>query len=211
MNIYKQYLEICFHLLEDEEPAVFLNEAFSGPRFLQYPFDILQGLKLTPQSSKYHPEGNVWNHTMLVVDEAAGVRDQSRNSKVFMWAALLHDIGKVSTTKIKGDRITSYDHDRAGAKLAKELILHLTDEIEFADEVSVLVRYHMQMLFVLKKLPFADIKGMMRSTDVNEVALLGLCDRLGRINSNREHEERNKKLFLEECGRYHRYQEVRIG
>lgn len=211
MSLYELYQEVCFHLLEDEKPSVFLNGAFNSRKFLLYPFEMLHRLKTTPQSPKYHPEGNVWNHTMLVVDEAAKLRNKSKKSKVFMWAALLHDIGKPSTTKIRGDRITAYDHDKEGAKLAKEFILHITDDGGFADEISALVRFHMQVLFTAKKLPFADIESMIQKTDVHEVALLGLCDRLGRVNSNRELEEQNIKFFLEECDRNHRHREVSIG
>jgi len=54
----------------------------------------------------------------------------------------------------------------------------------------------MQILFVVNELPFADINGMKRNTDINEVALLGLCDRLGRTGYDRKKEEENIELFL---------------
>ncbi len=86
------FSEINLHLLEDEQPSLFFNQFSKLPLFNQYPLKLLNNLKQTNQSPKHHPEGNVWNHTMLVLDEAAKVKDKSQNKKVFMWAALLHDI-----------------------------------------------------------------------------------------------------------------------
>lgn len=144
-----------------------------------YPFDMLIKLKNTAQSKKFHPEGNIWNHTMFVVDKAARLKHKSKNIEVFMWAAFLHDIGKPKTTKIRGNKITAYDHDKAGAKLSKDFLSVFTDDYKFIQDVSVLIRWHMQILYVVKNLPFAEIKSMKKQVDINEVALLGLCDRLG--------------------------------
>ncbi|PKM62472.1 MAG: phosphohydrolase [Firmicutes bacterium HGW-Firmicutes-21] len=198
-NTLEIYTEINRHLLQESKPSDYLNEICNSSLFKKHPFIMLHNLKTAEQAPEHHPEGNVWVHTLLVVDEAAKVRSQSRNQAVFMWAALLHDIGKPSTTRVRRDKITSYDHDKVGAKLTKEFLSVFTDDIIFIREVSELVRYHMQILFVIKELPFADIRGMKRNTDINEVALLGLCDRLGRKNSDRDKEEENIRLFIEKC------------
>lgn len=199
MNLKDIYIDINNHLLNDEKPSVFLNEISGNPLFLQSPFSMLNDLKKTEQSLLHHPEGNVWNHTMLVVDEAAKVKTRSKNAAVFMWAALLHDIGKPSTTKTRNGKITSYDHDKVGAKMSKDFLLSFIDDDSFIDEVSQLIRYHMQLLFVVNDMPFADIMGMKRNTDINEVALLGLCDRIGRANCDRIKEEINIDLFINKC------------
>ncbi len=160
---------------------------------------MLGRLMTTEQSPVHHPEGNVWNHTLLVVDEAAKVRSQSKNARVLMWAALLHDTGKPATTKVRKGKITAYDHDTAGEKLAREFLSHYTDDNAFIDAVCGMVRYHMQILYVAKGLPFADIKGMKQCTDIGEIALIGLCDRLGRTNVDKEKEEENIRRFVERC------------
>lgn len=193
------YLEIEHHLLHDVCPSDYLNEIYNDSFFRQYPFIMLYKLKQTMQSPQHHPEGNVWKHTMLVVDEAAKVKKESKNSKVFMWAALLHDIGKADTTRNKKGKITAYEHDKVGAKLAKEFFQQFTKDEEFITEVCALIQYHMQLLFVLNKLRFADIEGMKHHTDIHEVGLLGLCDRLGRLNSNPKEEKNNVKQFLQAC------------
>lgn len=199
MSLHNLYLDIENHLLNDEKPSNYLNEIYNNELFKEMPFNILYKLKEVEQLPKYHPEGNVWNHTMMVVDEAAKVKLKSKNLKVFMWAALLHDIGKQSTTKIRNGRITSYDHDKVGEKLAKEFLLHFTDDNNFIDEVCGLVRYHMHILYVVNKLPYKDMKGMRENTDVNEVALIGLCDRMGRLDSDISDEVKTIKRFLEMC------------
>lgn len=193
------YSEINIHLMQDIKPSVYLNEISAAPLFQEYPFNMLYRLKSTEQSPEHHPEGNVWNHTMLVVDEAAQVKSKSRNPAVFLWAALLHDIGKPSTTKLRKGRITAYDHDKVGAELSKQFLQEFTQDSLFIREVSELIRYHMQILFVVKNLPFADIEGMARNTEIREVALLGICDRLGRGNPDRNREQDNIELFLRKC------------
>lgn len=199
MKLKQLYFDINNHLINDAKPSAFLNEISSNPLFLQYPFGMLNDLKKAGQSPEHHPEGNVWNHTMLVVDEAANLKTKSKNPSVFMWAALLHDIGKPSTSRIRKGKIISYDHDKVGSKLSKDFLLQFTDDDDFVSEVFALVRYHMQILFVVNDLPFADISGMKISTDINEIALLGLCDRLGRTNSDRIKEVDNISEFLKKC------------
>lgn len=191
--------DIDIHILYDEVPSKFLNKIYNNGLFRKEPFDLLYRLKETPQSPRYHPEGNVWNHTMMVVDEAAKRREKSKNQRVFMWAALLHDIGKPTTTRRKKERLVSYDHDKEGARLAKEFLKNFTQNTEFINNVSSLVRWHMQILFVVKDMSFSDISKMKKEVDIEEVALLGLCDRLGRGGAIRSEEEENIRIFIEKC------------
>lgn len=57
---------ISSHLKQDQTPSSFFNRICGEAYFRQPPFDMLYKLKETEQSPVYHPEGNVWNHTMLV-------------------------------------------------------------------------------------------------------------------------------------------------
>jgi putative nucleotidyltransferase with HDIG domain len=187
------------HLLDDEEPSKYFNSIAELTIFQEYPFQLLYNLKKAEQSPKYHPEGNVWNHTMLVVDHAAKRKAKSIDQRVFMWAALLHDIGKPDTTKNRKGKITSYDHEKIGAKLAEDFLREFMSDDKFIEEVEILVRWHMQILHVVKDLPFADIKNMKQQANIFEVALLGLCDRLGRLNVNVREEENNIAVFIKKC------------
>lgn len=195
------YGRIHSELMQSEAPSRCLQAAAGQPEFCVYPFCMLQSLIGTGQSPKHHREGDVWNHTMMVIDEAAGVREKSREPGVFMWAALLHDIGKPKTTKIRKGRITSYNHEAVGAEMSKRFLREFTDDERFIEKTAALIRWHMQILFVANNLPFARIDEMKAGTDVSEVALLGLCDRMGRSGADRAAEENNIRIFLDRCRR----------
>ena len=197
------FTEFESHLLLDEKPSDYFNELSKTGLFdVNYPYTMLGDLQKVPQSPKYHPEGNVWNHTMLVVDNASERKQFSQNPRVFMWAALLHDLGKAPATRNTKGRITSYDHDKLGEKLAVEFLKELTNDQVFIRQVSKMVRWHMQILFITKKLPFAELKKMLAEVPAQEIGLLGLCDRLGRGNmtaAKKLDEEKSILTFLEKC------------
>ncbi len=197
------YEEFSRHLIEDEKPsAYFLKKEEEGIFKERYPLTLLGKLKDTKQSPVHHPEGNVWIHTMQVIDNAALLRDQSDEPEVFMWAALLHDIGKPSTTRVRRGKITAYDHDLAGEKLSWDFLHEFALEESFIIKVSKMVRWHMQVLMVIKDLPYANIKKMVREVPPYEIALLAMCDRLGRGGFSAEileNEKNNIKRFLEKC------------
>jgi len=191
------------HLLSDDKPSEYFNKEITAKAyFCEYPFNLLKALTDTPQSPLYHPEGSVWNHTMMVLDNAAMLKSKSQYPRAFMWAALLHDIGKAPTTKIKHGKITSYDHDVSGAELTVRFLSELTDEENFIEKVTRLVRWHMQPLYVSKGLPFANIEEMNSQVSIDEVALFSLCDRLGRGGLSEDKVKVEKdviKRFAENC------------
>lgn len=191
-------IERC--LMQNEVPSAEISLLAKEPAFQEYPFALLLEQQRTEQSPKHHPEGNVWNHTLLVVDEAAKRKQYSRDPRALLWAALLHDLGKPESTKLRKGRITAYDHDKKGAILAREFLSALTQDKEFVETVSWLVRYHMQVLFVVKQLPFQDIPGMRAHTDLQELALLCYCDRMGRLGAEESVEQQDLILFLQRCG-----------
>lgn len=202
------YYEFSKHLVEDEKPSIYFNNLVEKGEFPQeYPFDLLLKLKNVEQNPQYHPEGNVWIHTMMVIDEAAKRRNRSKDPKAFMWAALLHDVGKLTTTKLRRGRITSYNHDKASLQIAEDFLTDMgyKKEEEFFKHVTNLVRLHMQILFVVKDLEYADYNKIAKSGYIEEVAILGICDRLGRgpmTKEKVEEEERNIEIFLEKCNNY---------
>lgn len=198
-NIKTFLYEINNHLLMDEKPSDFFNSIADVPLMQIHPLNMLYNLKKAEQSPIHHPEGNAWNHTMLVIDYAAKEKNKSKNQKVFMWAALLHDIGKPDTTKIRKGKITSYDHEKVGALMAREFLSEFIADEPFIKKVTNLIRWHMQILHVVKVMPFANIKDMKEDTDVHEVALLGYCDRMGRKDPDTVKEKQNIDMFIKKC------------
>jgi tRNA nucleotidyltransferase (CCA-adding enzyme) len=202
-NKHEKLTEFEEHLLNDEKPSIYFRQLADSRLFSDtYPFTLLGDLWKVEQPPEHHPEGNVWEHTLLVVDLAAERRYLSEDPRVFMWSALLHDLGKAHTTKVRRGKITAYDHDKHGAILAADFLKEFTDDEEFIKRVSQMVRWHMQVLFVVKKLPFADIDKMVTEVSLGEIALLSLCDRLGRGDMNektKQEEIENIKYFLQKC------------
>ncbi len=187
------------HLTGDERPSEYLGEIIDEPAFEKAPFSMLKELRRTEQSPRFHPEGNVWNHTLMVVDEAARRRGESSDPRALMWAALLHDIGKPPTSVVKDGRIKSYDHDREGAKLAERFLRAFSEDEGFIRRVVYLVRHHMQALYVSKRRDMLDIESIRSKGDFHELALLCLSDRLGRLGADRESEARQIDLFMRIC------------
>ena len=192
-----QYKEIIEEALQLEKPSTLLNQLLDKAWFQEKPFDMLYRLNLTEQSPLHHPEGDVWKHTMLVVNEAAKVKHLSKHPRAFMWAALLHDIGKPATTRNRKGKITAYNHDSVGAPLAVDFLKALGEEEEFIKEVTALVRWHMQIMYVTRNLPFAQVPQMLKEVDPKEISLLGFCDRMGRTGIDEKEQERDIRLFYE--------------
>lgn|SRR3712207_62137 len=202
----KFFKEFDYHLLNDEKPSMYFNDIKKDEELKKcYPFSFIFDLINVDQNPKYHPEGTVWNHTMMVIDEAAQNKHLSKDKKIFMWASLLHDIGKTPTTKIRKGKITSYNHDKVGKGMSIKFLEEFNCSEDFIKEVSALVRWHMQPLFVVKDTRFAQIEDMLRDCSLKEIALLSKCDRLGRGNLNKARKEEeidSIKLFIEKVKSY---------
>jgi tRNA nucleotidyltransferase (CCA-adding enzyme) len=106
----------------------------------------------TPQDAEWHPEGDVWTHTLQVIDEAAGLiegfaEDRPRALTV-MLAALCHDLGKPATTKHENGRIRSPGHEEAGVAPTESLLdrwnVHTLLAYDVRGQVVALVRDHLK-------------------------------------------------------------------
>lgn len=181
MNNKELFIKINEILLQNLKPSEELKRLIIEGYLDKEPFNKIKNLNNIEQNPKYHPEGSVLKHVFLVVDLASKYKKYSNDEKVFMWAALLHDIGKLTTTRVRKNRITSYNHDIEGEEIAMDILNELTDD-DFKQKVSKLVRWHMQPLFYDKNLPFFQPQDMINDVEYKEVALLSLCDRLGRGN-----------------------------
>ncbi len=107
-------------------------------------FPELVGMVGVPQDPQWHPEGTVWEHTLMVVDEAAGLRTgDEAEDLALMWGALLHDVGKPPTTVEVDGRIRSPAHDDVGAPMAEALLLRLRGSKALIERVCALVRHHL--------------------------------------------------------------------
>lgn len=96
-----------------------------------------------PQDPEWHPEGNVFNHTMHAVDQAALIADRDGLNRVVMvLAALCHDMGKVDTTELKNGRLVSPGHAQHTAP-AKAFLARIGAPNVIVDAVVELTAKHM--------------------------------------------------------------------
>jgi tRNA nucleotidyltransferase (CCA-adding enzyme) len=113
-------------------------------------FPELQALAGCPQEPEWHPEGDVWVHTLQVVDEArTRVDDLSRPQRLaVMLGALCHDFGKPSTTAVIDGRIRSMDHEEQGVAptltFLDRLMVRSIDSYDVRHQVVGLVAQHLK-------------------------------------------------------------------
>lgn len=126
-----------------------------------------------PQDARWHAEGDVWTHLGLAADAAAAfaVRDDlsAQDRRLCVAAALLHDLGKVTTTVIEpassesDARITSRGHETAGVEPAMALLRRIGAPAELVRAVGPLVREHMVAMSVGENGPSASaVRRLMR-------------------------------------------------
>lgn len=103
----------------------------------------LQRLVGCQQDPEWHPEGDVWQHTLRAVDAAATLGRNPQEQGLLVLAALLHDVGKPDTTTQVGGRWISPGHAAHGAPLAKAILTSLGAPDALAQQVEALVYNHM--------------------------------------------------------------------
>jgi len=111
-------------------------------------FPELEALIGCPQDSIWHPEGDVFQHTLHVLDAAAEIaeRDQLMDDQraILLFAALCHDLGKPVTTAAGADgRIRSPGHAQAGVEITEKLLRRIGCPRALVAQVAPLVREHM--------------------------------------------------------------------
>jgi poly(A) polymerase len=114
----------------------------------------IAAMKGVEQPPQYHPEGDVFVHTMLLLGKLQADASGSI-SKTLAWGALLHDVGKPPTFRVAPDRIRFDGHVEVGVKMAAEICRRLRFSNYETDQILALVANHMR---------FADVQRMKQST-----------------------------------------------
>ena len=122
---------------------------------LQYVLPEAVKMRGVEQPPQFHPEGDVWVHTMLLLEKL-----KPGSSPTLAWGALLHDIGKPATfrppdPKKPGDRIRFDGHVEVGVRIAETILARLRFSNEDTEQTIALVKNHMR---------FGDILQMREST-----------------------------------------------
>jgi tRNA nucleotidyltransferase (CCA-adding enzyme) len=108
----------------------------------------LQALIDCPQDPKWHPEGDVWNHTLQCLDAFAAERiNVPEEDLIVGFAVLCHDFGKPAVTRTDDTgKIIAYGHEKAGIKPALSFLRRMTNQARMIDDIITLITHHMQPL-----------------------------------------------------------------
>jgi tRNA nucleotidyltransferase (CCA-adding enzyme) len=133
----------------------------------------LAALPGVEQDPEWHPEGDVWVHTLLAVDRAAALRTgDPRWDLPLMLGVLCHDLGKALTTRFQDGRWRSHGHDLAGVDPARELLARIGTPAWAVSPVLALVRSHLQpTAFVLQGAGMRAYRRLARNLDAAGVSL----------------------------------------
>ncbi len=143
------WAEIEKLLLQADRPSIGLRLAWDI-EVVHRLLPELVPLASCPQDPEWHPEGDVWTHTLMVVDQARmRVTDLDRGPAVaVMMAALCHDIAKPETTAVIDGRIRSPGHEPAGVepttRILDRLNLHSLDGFDVRTAVLGMVAHHLK-------------------------------------------------------------------
>src|SRR5262245_3449827 len=152
-------------------------------------FPELKALVGCEQEPEWHPEGDVWVHTLLVIDEARKRIDglDRADAITLMLAAVTHDFGKPKTTALIDGRIRSLNHEEEGvapaASFLDRLNVHSIDGKDVRRQVLALTAHHLKpgMLFKARsEVTDAAFRRLAQKVDLELLARVAKADCLGR-------------------------------
>lgn len=156
-------------ITKGRKPSVGLNFLKDCGWISYYP--ELEALIGCEQDPKWHPEGDVWVHTLHCMDAFAEERiGDEREDLIIGLGVLCHDFGKpVTTFTDEGGRIRSPGHDIAGVAIAERFLRRMTEEKAVIESVLVLVETHMRPAELYK-------------TQASTSAIRRLAKKVGRVD-----------------------------
>lgn len=125
-------------------------ELMDGTGLLKEVLPEVARMKGVAQPPQFHPEGDVWSHTLLLLDQL-----EAGSTPELAWAALLHDVGKPATFRVAPDRIRFDGHVEVGVRIATETCRRMRFSNETTDQILTLIDNHMR---------FSDVERMKEST-----------------------------------------------
>jgi len=164
-------------------------------------FPELYALVGVPQEPEYHPEGDVWVHTMMALDAMHGelkiknapersdkcpwgkkLKMKEKQQLKLLFAVLCHDMGKaVNTTFEEDGKIRSLGHENTGIEETRRFLYRLTDEHDFIESILPLVEYHLKpSQFYKQGAKASAIRRLATKVSIEELVLVAKADFLGR-------------------------------
>jgi len=175
-------------LLLSRHPSIGLKAALELGIIDQL-FPELKALIGCQQDPDYHPEGDVWTHTLMVIDEAARIIDDLPKEKqlAVMLAALCHDLGKPLVTRRENGKVRAPDHDSAAAvptaKMLDRLNIHTLNNYRLRSSILALVLHHLKPHRWHRKreqITDGDFRRLARRCELDLLYRVAKADALGR-------------------------------
>lgn len=193
-------------IYEEYNKLLLSNHPSMGLKFLKEInalWPCLEILSKTMQRLDFHPEGDVWTHTLLVTDLAALCKDKTSNPLAFMWSALLHDIGKPEVTTPEG---RAPGHNESGVRIFEQQVAKYLPDKKIRRYVKTMIFYHMHLMNMVRNGArdygyFRILKGINGIVPVDDLILLTKCDKLGRYKDEHENINRFDYVMKEKMAR----------
>ena len=186
-RIYEEFKKL---FLKSEKPSIGF-ELLRDLEVLKY-FPELKALIGCIQEPEYHPEGDVWIHTMMCLDELArilkekNIEDEYKKLYLF-YGILCHDFGKPFCTKEIDGKITSHKHEALGIEPTISFLSKLTNEKKFIEIVCSLVKNHLTPFqLYLAESSLKAIKRLSLKVNIEDLCLVCLADCLGRTIKDKD-------------------------
>jgi tRNA nucleotidyltransferase (CCA-adding enzyme) len=186
-RIYEEFKKL---FLKSSKPSIGF-ELLKELEVLRY-FPELKALINCEQEKEYHPEGDVWVHTLMTLDEMSkiikdeNIQDEYRILYLF-YAILCHDLGKPYCTEIINGKITSYKHESLGIEPTISFLSRLTNESKFIERVIPLVKNHLAPFQLFKdSSSLKAVKRLSLKCNIEDLCLVCLADCKGRTIPNKE-------------------------
>ena len=166
-------------------------------------FPVLSQLRQIPQNPLYHGEGDVLTHTELVVQALLGLPEyaalNTKQQKILLTAAVLHDIGKARVTRLEEGNWVSPNHTAVGASMARQMLWQAhglsgsEESRNFREAVCALIRYHSLPGYAVSEengrrrlLAAASVGTLVPDFTLRLLCILAKADGLGRICADRQ-------------------------
>jgi len=149
-------------------------------------------LRGVDQPPRFHPEGDVWEHTLRMLDilpSGEGVENDLR----LAWSIVMHDIGKAHTRSENESGIHFYGHVREGEKIAEAMMRRLRFSRAEMETILALIHYHMLFMNVMDMRPNR-LKRLLRMPDFHLHLELHRLDCLGSHGSLESYQFCRNKL-----------------
>ncbi len=184
-RIFEEFRKL---LLKAKRPSIGMEVA-KRLGILSY-FPELYALIGVQQDPEWHPEGDVWIHTLLVLDEAAALRKgEEKQDLGLMFGALCHDFGKPLTTKFLRGRWRSLAHDVEGVVPTERFLRRMTDDRTLIEQVKTLVKEHLRPIQLFNdrlRINSGTIRRLALRVNIPELVLLARADYFGRTLTQEE-------------------------